>query len=391
MFKNFSRITHALCSAALLCTAFFTSAGYAQDQFLSNETMQKACQLQESKKFKFGNTNQDKQTQVICRDVALVKQIARWIELFKLEPNKNLSNKNFDAMLRKELNYIRSELAASRQVLESLQLKPGEGLLLEPAQWQIDLNGDGKLNPWEKYFFAVVKPGERPLNLRMPSDDPTYYQQHFNLEARFRVDQSDVYWALAYHQFFEGFAHFILSFQLDESKRGQFQVNMIDQASLTKAHQFIGRGLATSEKMRQSLLAETDDELEWIPNPQQKNHVFPLAMNQVAFDLWGQFLAEFTPLWNGKTLATAQPDAGGLIGEVGRLCPAGTGISVSTLFQKAPSSFSHFKSTQYACTKIDAQHPQSGFMEFARKAIEQSERERGNPEWNFLRYFYWVN
>ena len=54
----------------------------------------------------------------------------------------------------------------------------------------------------------------------MPSDDPQYYQEHFKLDACFQIDQSDVYWALAYHQFFEGFANLLLSFQL-ETNRGR--------------------------------------------------------------------------------------------------------------------------------------------------------------------------
>ncbi|TXI94871.1 MAG: hypothetical protein E6Q34_03995 [Burkholderiaceae bacterium] len=380
-----------LIRASLLSLGLVAASSQAQNNFMSTEAIQATCKLQESQKFKKAASVQGKQSQVICRDIALVKQIATWIEMMKVEPNKDFTSKDFDQLIRKELRHIRAELGANRQALEKLQIKNGEGLIVVPATWQFDLNGDGQITTWEKYFFAIVRPGERPFSLNMPSDDPQYYQQHFNLDARFRIDQSDVYWALAYHQFFEGFANLLLSFQIENNRGRSFRLKMIDQASLTKAHQLIGEGLTTSEKMRQSLLAETDDELEWIPNPRQINHVFPLAMDQESFDTWGKFLRSFTPLWKGQTLLVAPRNGGGLLGEAAKLCPDDSGVNVATLFQKAPPVFGSFKHLAYACTKVDAQHPSSDFVRLAQEAMEKAQRNPGSPEWHFVRYFYWVN
>lgn len=384
-------IAKQISQASLLCLSILAFPSHAENNFTSTEGFQKTCQEQERAKFKLGTSNADKQSQVICRDIALVKQFAKWFDHLMLEPNKDLTSKDFDDMLRTELRHIRTELSVGRKTLEQLKLKDNDGLILEPAQWQIDLNGDGKINPWEKYFFAIVKPGERPFSLSMPNDDPAYYQQHFNLQARFRVDQSDVYWALAYHQFFEGFANFFLSFRVDPQARRDFRVQMIDAASLKNAHQLIGAGLQTSEKMRLALLAETDDELEWIPNPKQKNHVFPLAMDQDAFDIWGRLMHEFIPLWQGKTILVAPKNAGGLLGSSARLCPENSGLSVANLFQKAPTSLSKIDDIRYACTKIDAQHSASQFGALAQEMMDKAQNNRGSPEWHFVRYFYWVN
>ncbi len=363
----------------------------AQNNFSSGEGIQQTCQLQAKASYKLAKNAADKQSQVICRDIALLKQIAQWVDQMKVNPNKDFTSKDFDSMLRKEITLIRNELNASRQVLESLQLKPNEGLMLEPAQWQFDLNGDGKIQTWEKYFFAIVKPGERAWSLSMPSDDAAYYQQHFNLEAKFQVDQSDVYWALAYHQFFEGFANLILSFQLDTNNRRSMRIKMIDSASLQRAHALIGSGFATSNKMRLSLLAETDDKDEWIPNPKQKNHVFPLAMDQEAFDIWGNFLSETITLWNGKTVLAVPTNAGGVLGAGAKMCAADEGLNVAQLFKKAPTYFDNVNSLKYACAKITAELQPSKLPEMAAAALERGRNNPKSPEWHFLRYFYWVN
>lgn len=374
-----------------LTLSILPSLSSAQNNFTSTEGIQKSCALQEKKGFNHGTSNADKQSQVICRDIALLKQVVRWIDQLKVSPNRDFTSRDFDIMIRKEITYIRQQLGASRKTLEKMQLKANEGLMVEPAQWQLDLNGDSKINPWEKYFFAIVKPGERAFTMSIPSDDPSYYQEHFNLQAKFQVDQSDVYWALAYHQFFEGLTNLVLSFQLDVSDRRQMRIKMIDPVSLQKSHALIGAGLATSERMRLSLLAETDDQDEWIPNPNQKNHVFPLAMDQAAFDIWGKFLGETIPLWSGKTILVPPGNAGGMLGSTAKMCPPNQGLNVATLFKRAPTYFDSSLSVRYACMSVDKEHPPSQLAKMAEEALERGRNNPKSPEWSFVRYFYWVN
>lgn len=51
------------------------------------------------------------------------------------------------------------------------------------------------------------------------------------------------------------------------------------------------------------ILAETDDEAEWIPSPKQKNAVMPAAtVTQATVDGWMIFLGEFDALLQGKKL-----------------------------------------------------------------------------------------
>ena len=84
--------------------------------------------------------------------------------MMKLEPNKDFTSKDFDNLIRKELKYIRSELGATRQVLEKLQIKNGQGLQVVPATWQFDLNGDGKISPG-KSTFRDCQTRERALEV----------------------------------------------------------------------------------------------------------------------------------------------------------------------------------------------------------------------------------
>ena len=360
--------------------------------FMSNASMHARCKALPKTANKLKN-NQERQAFVICKDVALLQQAITWGDrLFnsKNSRDKDWTGNDFERILRKEVSYVRDELKVSRLVLEQLKLAPNEGLMLKPNEWHWDLNSDGEIKPWEKYMFAIVKPGERAFTMNMPTNDPQYYQTHFQLDAKFRVDQSDVYWTLAYHQFFEGLLETALSYTLEKSSTSM-GLKMINADGLKKAHELIGNGFATSEKMHASLMAETDDQDEWIPNPKQKNTVFPLQMDQASFDLWGQFLGEMRPLWAGKTLLRVRANAGGMLGAAAKLCPSEQGLNVANLFLQPAPYMRDLASIQKACQPIDEQHPETGLVTMLEAAIARGQSNPKSPEMHFVRYLYWVN
>ena len=335
--------------------------------------------------------NAERQAFAVCHDIALLQQIIRWVQEGKKEFNRGPDPETLRTELRKEFTYVRDQLKEVRTVLASLKLKPGEGLRLAPGEWQLDLDGDGTIATWERHFFAIPKRGVQPFSFNMPSNDPSYYHQHYHLDARFRIDRSDVLWALAYHQFAEGVMEMLLAHQVNIGAQPDENIELRDPAALLRAHQLIGAGIASSAALRRSLLAETDDKDEWIPNPRQKDTVFPMELDQQAYDTWGRVLSELSPLWAGKTLLVVENNAGGMLGVVAKLCPQGQGLNVATLFRK-PARFPLAKDgMRSACVTVDSKHPASGLVTILNQAVERGRVNPQSPEWHFVRYLYWVN
>ena len=116
----------------------------------------------------------------------------------------------------KEIDYALERLAASREVLEKIHLGKRKSLRLVPSQWQLDLNGDSKTETWEKYFFAIPRRSDQPALIAMPNNEEAYYEREYRLDAAIRVDQSDVLWALSYHDFIEGLLSALRAYHVDE-------------------------------------------------------------------------------------------------------------------------------------------------------------------------------
>jgi hypothetical protein len=85
------------------------------------------------------------------------------------------------------------------------------------------------------------------------------------------------------HQFIEGLLTHVRAFDLDTQ---HWHLNLARPALLGRAHTLMGQGLETSDRMRHAVLAETDDEQEWIANPQQRQSVFPLVLDAEDFQTW---------------------------------------------------------------------------------------------------------
>ena len=166
-------------------------------------------------------------------------------------------------------------------------------------------------------------------------------------------------------------------------------VELRDPLALLRAHQLIGAGIANSSALRASLLTETDDQKEWIPNPQQKNTVFPLLLTQQSFDFWGRFLNEFALLWAGKTVLVVDEKAGGMLGDIAKQCPKGQGFDVAAMFNK-PARYPLAENAMLkACKPVDSRRPASGLITLLGQVLENENPQ--SPEMSFVRYLYWVN
>src|SRR6185437_9795134 len=201
---------------AALCAICFATAAHAAD-FTTNEGFNAACQAMAENGDAAALANDDDRVAfVVCNDTALTKQIITWADQGMARMNKEkLSKEQMSDEIDRELGYALDKLAASRAALENIHLGKSKSLRLVPGQWQMDLNGDGKIDTWEKYFFAIPRRGDQPMRVAMPSNDDGYYAREYRLDAAIHVDQSDVLWALSYHDFIESLLSAFRAYRVD--------------------------------------------------------------------------------------------------------------------------------------------------------------------------------
>jgi hypothetical protein len=340
-------------------------------------------------------TVQQRQAFAICRDVELVRDIATFIATAEqaVDSGKKMPDAQARQLLRAKLVHVRDELRTVRLVLEKLKLGKHDGLLVAPANWQLDLNGDAEIKTWERYFFAIPKRELRPFQFSMPSNDPAYYQDQYRLDASVRIDHSDILWSLGYHYFIEALVETVLSYTLNLEDLQARAIELTDPAGMRRANQLMVRGFQTSEAMRRAVLAEKDDDHEWIANDTQKNSVFPLPLDAEDFKVWGQVLGFLIPLFEGKTLLQPDPKAGGLLGRASKICPEGKGLNV-TRFYSNPPRYPLEQINQdnlgRMCEPISKARPASGLFAFMLGYAQRAENQQG-AGMLFLRQLLWVN
>ncbi|MBN1500777.1 MAG: hypothetical protein JW982_11505 [Spirochaetes bacterium] len=172
-----------------------------------------------------------------------------------------------------------------------------------PGELKIDWDGDGFISESEENMFSVE------------TDDEGNAVSPHNPE--FTFDHSDVLWAQSYMNFHLAFLNVISCFDYDDviylfknssslDDMGTVTVKIRNKKDLVNAHGYFMKGFDLSEKTRLSVLSESDDDREWLPNPKQKSCPLPLKMNKELFDKWKMFLFYLKELASGKTMLSFQ-------------------------------------------------------------------------------------
>ena len=332
----------------------------------------------------------EKVAYAICTGVALAKEIATWWR--QNEGGMGLE-RGTRAEMRALLEGHLATIARVRSVLEGVR-SPGPYFAIEPGKWEIDFNGDGQVSMGERHFFWTPRRGVpmRPMDVaRSQAELDRLY-----VSPVLRLDRSDILWATAYCNFVEAALHLVLAY--DFGDHGLEKVALIDAERVrTQAHRRLAEGIRVSMRLRQSLLDERDDDLEWIANPRQKSSAFPLVMDEQTFATWGRLLEELQRLVAGRSLLGGRVDAGRLNGindlTMG-ICAPGQGIDVRGLFQRPLARPLDRSELAARCAAPTAAMPMTGLAGLATESIRRN-ATRGpgedSGEWAVLRHLYWVN
>lgn len=342
---------------------------------------------------RFPTGNAQRQAAVICRDVALVQHVATFLRKAReVDYGQRMAPDQVTARVRAELNHLRTQLGITRKVLEGIKLDR-DGLVLVPAQWQVDLDSNGTIEVWEKHFFAIpARRSEETMSLRPPSNDIHYYEAQYDLSDRIRVDQTDIAWALSYHQFVESLVETVLAYTM-RTTGPQWDIVLRDRAALMRARQLLLSGLKTSDRVRELAQAETDDQEEWIPNPHQRHSAFPIALDEDDYVIWQTVVPEIARLFEGAAVLPGDSNASGLWGSLARLCPDGAGLNLSRIYTQPAPSLTRIDQQVPAlgwCDPVGPEHPASGLMPLIREYSSRMESGRASGM-DFLKYLLWVN
>ena len=146
-------------SVGPLAILLFANAMHAQAapiDFSSTPAMQATCAESRTKGPAQIRRDDDKVAYVICGGIDLVMDTGRWAR--KRFSDQRLDDANVRQSIRAKAEEMLGKLKTSRQLLESVHAtKPL--FTLQPGEWELDLDGDGTITPFEKHFFWVAKRG----------------------------------------------------------------------------------------------------------------------------------------------------------------------------------------------------------------------------------------
>jgi hypothetical protein len=73
-----------------------------------------------------------------------------------------------------------------------------------------------------------------------------------------------------------------------------------DRPRIANARALVLAGLDAAEATRAAVLAEQDDDREWLPSPKQKQHPLPFPVDEALFETWAGVLLDLRALGVGK-------------------------------------------------------------------------------------------
>ena len=329
----------------------------------------------------------------ICKGVATAQDAATW---FHRNPAVlNAADKAGVERTRAKLEEYLATIAQIRGVLERVDAA-GELFVIEPGKWQIDFDGDGRISFAERHFFWVARRGANVEPFTPVATEERLRAAY--VSPVIRVDQADVYWAVAYCNFAEATLNVVLAYDVGAAAGGATSVVLAHPERIRNAaYRRVNEGIRYSIKLREALLRETDDDREWIANPRQHDTSFPLAMDAQTFETWGRLLMEVQRMLQGKALLGGSIQTGGprgLVNVAWNLCRDGEGVDLKDLFMHPLERPLEPNALSRRCAKATAAKPLSGLAALASASIARNagrSPEAVAGEWMVLRYLYWVN
>lgn len=254
-------------------------------------------------------------------------------------------------------------LSRAEAELAKVDLGSDVKLPIDLAAIRLDLNGDGQAAADERLLavFAAV-------TQRRPVAAPD------SLPVKF--DAGDVPWLRGYCHFLMGFCDLVLAYDhqslfdhtgqllyprhqstaavaepLDIAARDGFERHVLDLIAaihlmdfplreprrMESARQHFLTMIRTSRESWKLILAETDNDREWLPNPNQTG-ALGIPVTGPLIDGWHDVLVEMEDLLEGRKLVPFWRDYSGWFGSVAKIPEQGRGVNLKRFFSE-PGDF----------------------------------------------------
>lgn len=196
---------------------------------------------------------------------------------------------------------------------------PAFALELCIACWEHDWNRNGEIDERDRRLFEIEYDG---VGGEIPEGDA-------RRRPTFRFDVGDAEWARAMLSYQRAGVELILAYrwsQLDKLLRGgsdepRLVIPLLDAGRVKRARKHILAGADHADRCREAYLAETDDDREWVPNPRQKNHPIPLAVDAQLYATWGAITGDVRHLVSSREGLSLRELAGLIEDDLERITP----------------------------------------------------------------------
>lgn len=234
------------------------------------------------------------------------------------------------------VNRAEARLAEVDAALARAEEDPGFSLELCLACWEIDWNRNGEVDERDRHLLEIERGRDGEL---LPENDPLR-------RPTFRFDWADLYWLRAMVSFQRAALAIVSAYEFRFQPRS-LELKLRDAKHMARARELLLTGLEQAQACRRAVLAEIDDDREWLPSPRQKSHAMPLPVDEALFDTWKDVLDDVEKLVRSEAGLPATEVAqlgrrqwehppGGYL-DVGRLftAPANLSLPIDSELQRA--------------------------------------------------------
>jgi hypothetical protein len=254
---------------------------------------------------------------------------------------------------------FQTRLVQAEAELAKVDLQQDVKLPLDLMAIRLDLNGDGQSDDAES-FRTIFGVANRPRAGATPQD------------LRVTFDAGDVLWLRGYCHFLAGFCDLVLAYDhqrlfdhcgqlvypqpvrseavkepLDIAERDGFEREIVDAIAaihlvnlplkepkrMASARGHLLEMIRTSRQSWKLIQAETDNDHEWLPNPQQTG-VLGIPVTREVIDGWHGVLTEMEDLLEGRKLVPFWRDYTSFFGPNRPVPQEGRGVNLKRFFEE---------------------------------------------------------